>query len=180
MAKKKSVADAVDAVGSTTTTEKTKGKGKKGDKALVGKEHKPPADPFGDVLPNASNQGSPADKNWKPKGDPTADIATLEAQERFLYRLMVKAKATRDLAKAKAKLVMAQADETSVTDGFPIEDKRKLHKQADAAEREAAKEDKQYKRAREGWNAVKGTLHRYLTEPEKPLIDAANKARKSA
>lgn len=134
---------------------------------------KPPADPFGEVLPNAADQGSPADKNWKPKGDPTTDIATLEAQERFLYRLMVRSKAVRDLAKAQSKLVISQADETSVTDGFPVEEKIKLHKQADKADRDATKAEKDYKRAREGWNAVRGTLHRYLTEPEKPLFEQA-------
>lgn len=178
MAKKKAGA-------STTTTKKAAKepkppKEKKAKAKKAPKVHQPPAEPFGDVLPNYERQGSPADKNWKPKGDPVSDIATLESQERFLYRIMVRSKAERDVAKANAKLVMCQAEETSVTDGFPVDEKIALHKQADSSERKAAKADKEYKRAREGWNAVKGTLHRYLTEPERPLFDQKKKGTKAA
>lgn len=134
------------------------------------KPQEPPANPFGKVLPNAEQQGSPADKNWQPKGDPVTDISTLEAQERYLYRLMVRAKAERDMAKAEAKLILCQAEETSVTDGFRVDQKQSLHRKADVSDRRAAKAEKDYKRSREGWNAVKGTLHRYLTEDDPPLF----------
>lgn len=166
MAKKKAGAAAT----KKPTKKRTQGKAKKARTAKAKAPARPPAKPFGDVLPNYDRQGSPADKNWKPKGDPISDIATLESQERFLYRLMVRSKAERDLARAQARLVMAQAEETSVTDGFPVDEAVKLHKSADLAESKATKADKEYKRAREGWNAVKGTLHRYLTEDEPPLF----------
>lgn len=157
---------------------KAEGKGK--GKTKPAGPAKAPAEPFGDMLPNATEQGSPADGTWKPKGDPVADIATLEGQERFLYRVMVKAKAERDVAKAQAKLVMCQAEETSVSDGFTVAAKTILHKQADTAERKAAKHEKEWKRAKDGWNAVKGMLHRYMTEPDRPLIEQVAKKGRAA
>lgn len=141
-------------------------------KAADKKPAAPPAQPFGDVLPNAAEQGSPADKTWKPKGDPLADIATLESQERYLYRIMERAKAEKNLAKAQAGLLMTQAEETSVTDGFAVEDKRDLHVKAETASARALKYEREYKRARQGWQSVKDTLHRYLTEPDPPLFSA--------
>ncbi len=144
------------------------------------KNPKEPVMPFGDQLPNASKQGSPADGNWKPTGQQLQDVSALESQEKFLYRMMTKAKAHRDLAKAQSKLSIAEADETSVSDGAEIDEKVKLHKAADNASTRANKAEKEYKRARDGWNAVKQTLHRYLTEPEKPLFDQKKKTGKAA
>jgi len=154
-----------------------KGKGRKGKKEPA-KNPKEPVMPFGDTLPSYTQLGSPADGNWKPTGKQIQDVSGLEAQEKFLYRMMTKAKAQRDLAKAQAKLSIADADETSVSDGDDIDEKVKLHKAADNATSRANKAEKDYKRARDGWNAVKQTLHRYLTEPEKPLFDQKKKAAK--
>lgn len=139
------------------------------------KNPKEPVMPFGEELPGAQKHGSPADGNWKPTGQQLQDVSALESQEKYLYRMMTKAKAHRDLAKAQAKLSIAEADETSVSDGAEIDEKVKLHKAADNASVRAGKSEKEYKRARDGWNAVKQTLHRYLTEPEKPLFDQKNK-----
>jgi hypothetical protein len=147
----------------------------KAEKKQPTKNPKEPVMPFGDELPNASKLGSPADGNWKPTGQQLQDVSALESQEKFLYRMMTKAKAHRDLAKAQCKLSIAEADETSVSDGAQIEEKVRLHKSADSASSRANKAEKEYKRARDGWNAVKQTLHRYLTEPEKPLFDQKNK-----
>jgi hypothetical protein len=145
------------------------------------KNPKEPVMPFGDELPSASKFGSPADGNWKPTGQQLQDVSALESQEKYLYRTMTKAKAHRDLAKAQSKLSIAEADETSVADGAEIEEKVKLHKAADSAQARAFKAEKEYKRARDGWNAVKQTLHRYLTEPEKPLFaQKSNKKDKAA
>lgn len=144
---------------------------------------KPPAEPtkpFGPELPNAENFGSPADGNWKPTGQQEQDVATLEAQERYLYRLMNKSKAMRDLAKAQAKVSIAEAEETNVSDGFAVEEKIRLHKLADTHGSRALKAEKEYKRAREGWNSVKHTLHRYLTEPERPLFDKGRNKKSAA
>lgn len=138
-------------------------------------EQKPPADPFGDMLANYADRGSPADGNWKPSGDPETDLATLESQERALRSMMNLRKAERDMAKAEAKLAMAQAEQTSITDGFKIEEKRRLHLKADAAERKAAKTDKDYKRSRGGWANIIDCIHRYLTDKERPLFDKGKK-----
>ena len=167
-----------EATTSTTTTVTEKAKG--GNKQKTAAEQKPPAQPFGDVLPAYSDRGSPADGNWKPSGDPERDIAALESQERFLFRIMVRAKHERDVAKATAKLILAQAEETSVTDGFPVAEKISLHKKADTSETQANKADKQYKRARDGWNAIKCTIHQYLTEGDKPLFEQPSKKGKAA
>lgn len=141
----------------------------------VPKKKAEPVMPFGDELPSAQKFGSPADGNWKPTGQALSDVATLESQEKYLYRKMMKANAQRLLAKAQAKLAIAEAEETNVADGAELDDKMRLHKAADSAETRATKAEKEYKRARDGWNAVKGTLHRYLTEPERPLFDAKKK-----
>lgn len=147
----------------------------KAEKKQPTKNPKEPVMPFGDELPSAQQHGSPADGNWKPTGKQLQDVSALEAQEKYLYRMMTKSKAQRDLAKAQSKLSIAEADETSVSDGAEIDEKVRLHKAADNASSRANKAEKEYKRARDGWNAVKQTLHRYLTEPEKPLFDQKNK-----
>lgn len=143
----------------------------------IAKEQKPPANPFGTILPNADQQGSPADKNWKPTGDPVTDIATLESQEKFLYRMMMRQQRAKNLAKAEAQEKMGMAEETSVTDGFPVEDKIRLHKEADKAQLRAEKAQKEYKRARAGWQSVQDVIHRYLTDSDNlPLLDQKRKA----
>jgi hypothetical protein len=173
MAKKKAAAAAKKKGGDAAAEPKPK-KEKK-----AAKQHKPPAEPFGDKLPNAATQGSPADRNWKPTGDAEQDISTLESQERYLYRVMVMAKAERGLAKAEAQVALAKAQECSVTDGFKVDEKTSLHKKADSAERRAAKADKEYKRAKDGYNAVQGMIHRYLTEPEPVLFTQGKKGKGS-
>ena len=155
-------------------------KAKKEKPAKIPKPAKEPVMPFGDALPSASKFGSPADGNWKPTGQQLQDVSALESQEKYLYRVMTKAKAHRDLAKAQSKLSIAEADETSVSDGADIDEKVRLHKSADNAQTRAAKAEKEYKRARDGWNAVKQTLHRYLTEPERPLFDKKADKKKEA
>ncbi len=127
---------------------------KKPKPAKIKKNPKEPVMPFGDELPSAQKFGSPADGNWKPTGQQLQDVSALESQEKYLYRAMTKSKAHRDLAKAQAKLSIAEADETSVADGAEIEEKVRLHKAADNAGARANKAEKEYKRARDGWNAV--------------------------
>lgn len=161
------------AAAGTVQTTVTEAKGKKGKKAVA--EHKPPVDPFGNIVPNASQLGSPADGNWRPSGDPIVDVAALEAQESFFFRWMSRKKAERDVAKAEAKLLLNSADETRVTDGHSVDEKMGLHRKADTAERKAAKAEKEYKRARDAYNACKGMQHRYMTEAERPLFEQPKK-----
>jgi hypothetical protein len=183
MAKRKAAGDGKKGrkgpAGQPAAAEQTIERPKKGGKTKPPRPHKSPADPFGEQLPNYQ-QGSPADGNWKPTGEAETDLATLEQQERYLYRLMMLRKAERDLAKSQAKLVLAQAEQTSVTDGFKVEDKRRLHQQADASERKAAKAEKEWKRAKEGWHACNGMIHRYLTDDPRPLFDRGGKDKKAA
>src|ERR1700752_1713432 len=79
------------AMGHAAAADKPKRGRKKRDKTAA--EQKPPADPFGEVLPGYEELGSPADGNWKPTGLAERDLATLESQERFLFRLMMLRKA---------------------------------------------------------------------------------------
>lgn len=168
-------AESQDSITATKSAPEKPKRGRKPKAAKAAAEQKPPAQPFGDALPGGKEHGSPADRNWMATGDPERDVATLESQERFLYRVMVRYGAERAVAKAQAKMLLIQAEETSVTDGFAIADKISLHKQAESADIKAGKAEKEFKRAREGWAAVKMTIHRYLTEPEQPLFEQGKK-----